>query len=419
MPNSILWIGLVVLWVFVLFPMLANRHPRIRRTTDAALATRVLHRGGSKRRRRNGPHDSDPDYRPTRRTRRLPHSDDAEDRMTTPADEPVTDDEHTVTRPPAEARAADAADAPEDRGDDAGIEDSEDDEPRPGDARDDHDGDREYPARGEDDREDDDADERDHADAEYDADADADERAPDDAGEREYAAAPDAPRRVAARIPPAPAKAPARLDDDLYAEDDDEPAEDGDEPVEDDRAGDRDGDDRTEDGRADDFVPTRRGRGGYDPEADAIARAARYTFRQRAVLGLMISGLLCGALGIVVSPVLWWGTGLSLVVLVTYLAYLRKQVRMEEEIRRRRSARLSRNRPRGADRADRDEDQGRRPRRAAVGMDRDTARTLRRRSVLLEPDDEAPDFEHLETFDPATARALRNRAAEMRRAAGE
>ena len=48
MPNSILWIGLVVLWLFVLFPLLADRHPRIRQTTDVALATRVLFRGGSK-----------------------------------------------------------------------------------------------------------------------------------------------------------------------------------------------------------------------------------------------------------------------------------------------------------------------------------------------------------------------------------
>lgn len=68
MPNSILWIALVVLWVFVLFPMLADRHPRIRRTTDVALATRVLHRGGTRRRAKKGPatgHETDPDWVPT------------------------------------------------------------------------------------------------------------------------------------------------------------------------------------------------------------------------------------------------------------------------------------------------------------------------------------------------------------------
>ena len=91
-----------------------------------------------------------------------------------------------------------------------------------------------------------------------------------------------------------------------------------------------------------DFVPTRRGRGGFDPEADAIARVARYTFRQRAVLALVLAALLCGALGVALTPLCWWACGLAVAGLIGYLAYLRKQVRMEEEIRRRRAARLSR-----------------------------------------------------------------------------
>src|SRR5690606_6530229 len=80
------------------------------------------------------------------------------------------------------------------------------------------------------------------------------------------------------------------------------------------------------------FVPSRRGRGGDGPAADAIARAARYTFRQRAVLALMLTALMTGALGLIISPMFWWVSGLSMLVLGTYLAYLRKQVRMEEEI---------------------------------------------------------------------------------------
>ncbi len=40
MPNSLLWIGLVAVWLFVLVPMLVTKRPRIRQTTDAALATR-------------------------------------------------------------------------------------------------------------------------------------------------------------------------------------------------------------------------------------------------------------------------------------------------------------------------------------------------------------------------------------------
>ncbi|MGO4646332.1 gephyrin-like molybdotransferase receptor GlpR [Nocardia sp. 2YAB30] len=364
MPNSILWIGLVVLWVFVLFPILADRHPRIRRTTDAALATRVLHRGGGKRRLRKGPaagHETDPNWRPRRVPRKYSHSDDAEDRMTTPADEPVTETDEEDTTAAAEAAEFDIADAELDDIEAADV-DLEAAEPDDYDSEDD-------------DSEDDEA-------AEV---AARNDEATDDDGVGEYHPGPSS-----ARIPPARSAAPARLTDD---EDDESYSDD------------------TE------FVPTRRGRGGFDPEADAIARAARYTFRQRAVLGLVLAAILCGALAVVFTPLLWWASGLAMVVLVSYLAYLRKQVRMEEEIRRRRAARLTRGQQLG--------DAGHRPRRAGAGaphgsMDRDTARALRRRSALVEPDDEDPMFDHLDPFDPATARALRTRAGgDIRRAAGE
>lgn len=367
MPNSILWIGLVVLWVFVLFPILADRHPRIRQTTDAALATRVLHRGGSKRRTKSGPaagHDSDPDYRPTRVQRKLSHSDDAEDRMTTPADEQVTEDDDSADNPP-EARSA--------------VSDTEID-------------DRE----GEVDEFDPDDDENDDAEAEFDDAADEVDRI--DSDDDEIATARTAAKQRAtadddlvaaehtettgARIPSARTAPPARLDE-------------------------SDSDDS-------DFVPTRRGRGGFDPEADAIARAARYTFRQRAVLGLILAAVTFGGLSVALSPLFWWGCGGSALVLVTYLGYLRKQVRMEEEIRRRRLARLARSR---GEHVEEEREAERRAQQRV--MDRDTARALRRRSALVEHDDEDPMFEHLETFDAATARALRRgHGGDMRRAAG-
>ncbi|WP_067476733.1 divisome protein SepX/GlpR [Nocardia amamiensis] len=373
MPNSILWIGLVVLWVFVLFPMLADRHPRIRRTTDAALATRVLHRGGGKRRlRRKGPaagHETDPNWRPRRVPREYAHSDDAEDRMTTPADEPVTETDGDNLPVPLDAAASDIADAePEDIDAaefDADVIEPDDIEP------DDFDADDSTAALDHDEPEDDE--EATEVAAKIDS-------ATDDDGVGAHN-----PELAAARIPPARSTAPARVTYPEYDETD------SDEP---------------------EFVSTRRGRGGFDPEADAVARAARYTFRQRAVLGLVLTAILCGALTFVLTPLLWWGTALSSVVLVTYLAYLRKQVRMEEEIRRNRAARL--NRSHGAASA--------RARRAAAPhgtMDRDTARALRRRSALVDPDDEDPLFDHLDPFDPATARALRNRATgDARRAEG-
>ncbi|MGQ4616596.1 divisome protein SepX/GlpR [Nocardia sp. R7R-8] len=363
MPNSILWIGLVVLWVFVLFPILADRHPRIRRTTDAALATRVLHRGGGKRRVKKGPaagHETDPNWRPRRVPREYPHSDDAEDRMTTPADEPVTETDEENTPAADDAVASDIADAETDdtQADDftsatPELDEADDEKTR-----------HEVPA-------DDEA---------------AEVAAKIDAGTDDDRVGAHHPEPVAARIPPARSTAPALVDYDDY--DDAGP----DDP---------------------DFVPNRRGRGGFDPEADAIARAARYTFRQRAVLGLLLTALLFGALAFVFTPMLWWGCGLAVTVLATYLAYLRKQVRMEEEIRRRRAARL--------DRGHQDEaDPGARRARAPRGtMDRDTARAIRRRSTLVDPDDEDPMFAHLDPFDPATARALRSRTgSDMRRAAG-
>ena len=69
-PQSLLWISLVVLWLFVLVPMLISKRDAVRRTSDVALATRVLNRSRSARllRRRGGPaagHRSDPDWQPS------------------------------------------------------------------------------------------------------------------------------------------------------------------------------------------------------------------------------------------------------------------------------------------------------------------------------------------------------------------
>ena len=38
-PQSLLWISLVVLWLFVLVPMLISKRDAVRRTSDVALAT--------------------------------------------------------------------------------------------------------------------------------------------------------------------------------------------------------------------------------------------------------------------------------------------------------------------------------------------------------------------------------------------
>ncbi len=382
MPNSILWIGLVVLWVFVLFPILADRHPRIRRTTDAALATRVLHRGDSKRRTKSGPaagHETDPNWRPRRTQRKYAHSDDAEDRMTTPADDPVTEGD-----PPAIAESA--ASHPEPERTDAELVDDELAEAELVDTELADDAER---ADADSDSADLPADDLESDTVAAEVDAPQDDAADDDDVHDDQAEQ-TRPEPAAARIPPARSTVPARVELDDY--------------------------DAARDDYDDDFdyVPTRRGRGGYDPEADAIARAARYTFRQRAVLGLVLTALLCGGLAVALNPLFWWGCGLSCMVLVGYLTYLRRQVRIEEDIRRRRAARLSRAQQLG------EPDHPHHAPTPRGSMDRDTARALRRRSSLLEVDDEDPMFDHLDPFDPATARALRDRTSgDMRRAAGE
>lgn len=85
----------------------------------------------------------------------------------------------------------------------------------------------------------------------------------------------------------------------------------------------------------------RRGRGGFDPEAAALAARARYAFRQRVVLALLIAVVVTAAVALFAFPVVWWAHGAVDLVLVAYLVYLRRQVRMEEAIRARRAARMA------------------------------------------------------------------------------
>jgi hypothetical protein len=86
----------------------------------------------------------------------------------------------------------------------------------------------------------------------------------------------------------------------------------------------------------------RPGRGGFDPEAAAVIARAKYGFRQRVVLAMIIGAIVTAVLAGFVLPMLWWAHGGIDLVLVTYLAYLRRQVRIENEIRERRLARMQR-----------------------------------------------------------------------------
>jgi hypothetical protein len=85
----------------------------------------------------------------------------------------------------------------------------------------------------------------------------------------------------------------------------------------------------------------RPGRGGFDPEAAALAARTRYAFRQRVVLTMLITAVVTGLVAAFAVPGIWWAHGAVDIALVGYLVYLRRQVRLEEAIRERRAARMA------------------------------------------------------------------------------
>ncbi|MBM7771715.1 hypothetical protein JOD54_001919 [Actinokineospora baliensis] len=131
----------------------------------------------------------------------------------------------------------------------------------------------------------------------------------------------------------------------------------------------------------------RPGRGGYDAEAAARSARAKYAFRQRVVLLVLLAAIATGVAAGLVDPLLWWLHGLVDLTLVGYLTYLRRQVRIEQEIRERRAARAATATPRRSHARPAEED-----------MDRVTTiptRTPHPGAVVVELDDEDPWFDEL------------------------
>ena len=87
--------------------------------------------------------------------------------------------------------------------------------------------------------------------------------------------------------------------------------------------------------------PYRPGRGGFDPEAAALTARAKYAFRQRVVVAMLLLAVSSAVVAAVLYPLAWWGHGAIDIGLIAYLTYLRRQVRIEEEIRQRRLARMA------------------------------------------------------------------------------
>ena len=129
------------------------------------------------------------------------------------------------------------------------------------------------------------------------------------------------------------------------------------------------------------FAQRRLGRGGWDPVAEKEKSATRYQRRQRTLLGLAVAVVLTVALGIVVGGWTWWLAAVAGVLTVAYLIALRSHVRQEQALMRRRVRHL---------------------RRARLGVrnaedeELKIPRNLRRPgAVVVEIDDESPDFVHL------------------------
>ncbi|MGV0837397.1 divisome protein SepX/GlpR [Mycolicibacterium thermoresistibile] len=361
-PQSLLWISLVVLWLFVLVPMLISKRDAVRRTSDVALATRVLTDGRSSRLVRRGPaagHRSDPDWQVSD-----DHLDD-EDRL-----EDADDDEPrraVVLAAPAESRDAE----PDYLDVDVVDEDSGALPVGASVAEAAEESDVEDTAETTEDEADDEADEMVAAVAQDEVD-DLDETDEVDAADEV---------------------------DELNETDEVEPEPDGrDDDYEyvDDSSGleaPSDADLRT----ADAMAGSRRRR--YESKTAEAVAARKFRFRQRAVTTLAFGMLLSALIAFFATPTMWWICGAFGAAVVLYLAYLRRQTRIEAELRRRRAQRLARSRLGVENTRDRE-------------FDVVPARLRRPGAAVLDIDDEDPIFEHLD-YAPAP------RGYDLPRAAGQ
>ncbi|HJT93770.1 MAG TPA: gephyrin-like molybdotransferase receptor GlpR, partial [Mycobacterium sp.] len=132
---------------------------------------------------------------------------------------------------------------------------------------------------------------------------------------------------------------------------------------------------------ADSLSAARRRR--YESKTSAAVSARKYKFRKRMLTVLAVAVVASAATAVTVAPAAWWALASIGAVTVLYLAYLRRQTRIEERLRRRRAQRIARARL-GVENTDDRE------------FDVVPSRLRRPGSVVLEIDDEDPIFEHLD-----------------------
>jgi hypothetical protein len=328
-PQSLLWISLVVLWLFVLVPMLVSKRDAVRRTSDVALATRVLNGGGNSRLiKRSGPaagHRSDPDWKPEEDSADSDFDEERDFSGDEDRDEDLENDD-TDELAPRRAVVMKFAAAERTEPDYLDVDVVEDSQALP------------VGASAEVSEAEDEADDEDELDTEGIA-----RREDEDDDRYEY------------------------VDDSsgLEPEDDDEAEEDMPAPAP--RNASR--------------------RRQFDEKAAAAVSARKYAFRKRVLMVMAVVLVGSATAAFEVSPSVWWVCGTATTVTMLYLVYLRRQTRIEEKVRRRRTQRMARARLGVENTHDRE-------------YEVVPSRLRRPGAVVLEIDDEDPIFEHLEYAMP-------------------
>ncbi|MBV9350114.1 MAG: hypothetical protein JOZ23_01045 [Mycobacterium sp.] len=331
-PQSLLWISLVVLWLFVLVPMLTSKRDAVRRTSDVALATRVLNSAaGSRLLRRTKPaagHRSDPDWQPE------------EDQYDDPEDDLDDDDVGDAAQTRSAVMTVAVA---------AKVEITESDQVEvqvvdgvP------------VPVVGG-------AEVADAAVAVVEAESVAEDKTNAGDPEAEFNEGEAGPWTDYG----------SAADTDKYEADEYE-------YVEDTSGLELEGDCATT--TAIPVIPRRQ---RYDSRTAAVVGARKYRFRKRAVVTMVLSLAVSAAVAFLLTPVMWWICGGMAAVTLFYLGYLRRQTRIEQRVRRRRAERMARSRLGVENAHDRE-------------FEVTPARLRRPGAVVLEIDDEDPVFENLD-----------------------
>jgi hypothetical protein len=341
-PQSLLWISLVVLWLFVLVPMLINKRDAVRRTSDVALATRVLNSGAAARLlKRGGPaagHRSDPDWQPTEN-----EYDDADELDEDELDEDELDED-------------DAEDASESQGEVVSVAAASVEVTEP-----------------------------DYLDVEV-VDEDRGALPVGDSVE------------VAESVGSADEQTePVGEDESAYYDDTETEfdAEDSEDVILEDKDADQDGTadeyeyvDDTSGIAVEEESPTtttrrfsRRHR--FESNTAAAVSARKYAFRKRVLMTMALMLVGSALVALLLVPDAWWCSASMGGLTVLYLGYLRRQTRIEERVRRRRMQRMARSRLGVENTSDRE-------------FEVVPSRLRRPGAVVLEIDDADPIFEHLE-----------------------